>query len=212
MLLAVTIAALLAMIGFVIATSVDPAIMGARGTAVITRCPSYHRHTSYYGTFRTNDGTVNVKDEQIQGEDGASPGERFTAYYTAFYYTAFNHSVGTVGSTEDLIYAAITIAVLLAATLFQLWNLVIRPAEPVAQLIVVADANDQKPSDQNCWIRATASSLFISATSCSLKPTREISRWTRSAGRDSFGGSAIPRLGLMPSCAHAQKIGSSTSS
>lgn len=121
-LLGVTICALLAVTGLVVATTIDPALMGARGTATITWCATHRGRTSCYGTFRTDDGSVNVKDEQIQGEDGAAPGDRFTAYYTAF-----NHSVGTVDSPEDIVYASIAIALLLAATAYQLWNLIIRP-------------------------------------------------------------------------------------
>ncbi|HEY4456687.1 MAG TPA: hypothetical protein VGN81_20415 [Pseudonocardiaceae bacterium] len=121
-LLGVTIAALLAVVAFVIVSTVDPAITGTPGTAVITHCTRQRGHPFCYGSFRTDDGKINLGNAWIQGEDGASPGDRFTAYYTAH-----NHEVATSGSAEDIVYAVITIALLLAATIFQLWNLVVRP-------------------------------------------------------------------------------------
>jgi hypothetical protein len=127
-LLGVTILALLGMVGFVIVSTVDPAIMGAPGTAVITHCTPQRGQPFCYGSFRTDDGKIAIGNEWIQGEDGATPGQRVTAFYTAF-----NHEVATNGSAEDIVYAAVTIALLLAATIFQLWNLVVRPRRSAAR-------------------------------------------------------------------------------
>jgi len=59
---------------------------------------------------------------------------------------------------------------------------------------------------------STASAFVMAATTESGSPTREISRWTRSAGSASAGTCGTPRSGRFPVRTQAQNSSSETSS
>lgn len=121
-LFALTCLALVVMVVVTLLAQLDPAGQGTPGTAVITRCTGQNTNKQCFGSFRSAEGTVQVADTRIFGQDFAHVGQSVTAYYDAG-----DKSVDSVSSGEDLSTNLVVLAWLLALALLQFWFRIMAP-------------------------------------------------------------------------------------
>ena len=121
-LFALTCVVLVVMVVVTLLEQFDPAGHATPGTAVITRCAGQNTNKQCFGSFRSADGTVEVADTRIFGEDFARVGQSVTAYYDPD-----DKSVDSVSSGEDLSTNLVVLAWLLALALLQFWFRIMAP-------------------------------------------------------------------------------------
>ncbi|HJP80718.1 MAG TPA: hypothetical protein VJ914_40995 [Pseudonocardiaceae bacterium] len=86
-----TIFLLVAVIGFTTWALVTPP-RGIRGTVIVTQCTSVGKTSECDGSFRSDDGSLNLSDVQVGGDGQALLNSSVTGYYRRSLDTVYVHS------------------------------------------------------------------------------------------------------------------------